>query len=79
MMNEKEMKAIMIAAVEMTCDELTDAELAVLNNVAMFDQSPHNRLFDYEKVKSLFTQDDGRKMHEETKLVLTAVVTSRLF
>ncbi len=77
-MNEDKMKAVMANIVSIACDKLTDKELAVLNIVAMFDQLPHNRLFDYEKVKSLFTQNDGTKMHEETKIALAVTVNSRL-
>ncbi len=78
-MNEDKMKTMMVNIVSSTCDELTNAELAVLNIVAMLDQSPHNRLFDYKKVKSLFTENDGTRMHEETKSALVAIVNSRLF
>ena len=77
-MNENKMRRIMVTTVGMTCDELTNKELAVLATVATTDQSPRNRLFDYEKVKSLFTQNDGTKMHEETKLALAAIVNYRL-
>lgn len=77
-MKDEKMRQIMAVIVSLTCNELTDIELAVLNNVAQLDQSPHNRLFDYEKVKELFTERDGTRMHEETKIALAAVVIKRL-
>jgi hypothetical protein len=59
-------------------NDLSDIELAVLNNVAQLDQDPHGRLFDYEKVKELFTERNGERMHEETKVALADVVNIRL-
>lgn len=77
-MNEQQIKQIMTNTVGLICAELTDAELAVLNLTVLMDGDPHGRLFDYDKVKSLFTQDNGTKMHEETKEALTRIVNSRL-
>lgn len=68
----------MILTASLTCDELTDLELSALNLVAQLGGSPHGRIFDYEKVKSLFTDAEGTRMHDETKLALAAVVDSRL-
>ncbi len=69
---------IMSALVTLTCDELSDIELAVLNNTAQLDQDPHDRLFDYDKVKGLFTEHNGIRMHKETKIALANVVNIRL-
>lgn len=77
MMNEKEMHRIMTASVSLICDKLTDEELAALNLVALLGGSPHGRVFDYEKVKALFTDAEGTKMHDETKLALATVVNKR--
>lgn len=77
-MDEETMRNIMSATVSIACDELTDLELAVLNNVVQLGGSPHDRIFDYEAVKGLFTEENGTRMHEETKLALESVVASRL-
>jgi len=77
-MDEKTMRQIMFKSVSDTCDELTDQELAALNIVAQFGDSPFFRIFDYEKVKALFTVGDGTQMHSETKQALSAVTKARL-
>jgi hypothetical protein len=46
----------MIGVVAITVQPLSDLELAVLNNVAQTDGDPRGRMFDYEKVKTLFTE-----------------------
>ncbi len=78
-MNEQKMRQIMAATVATTTNELSDTELAVLNIVAQTDQSPHEKIFDYANVEHLFTENDGTRMHPETKIALAAVVQSRLF
>lgn len=77
-MSEQQMNAIMRSVVALTCKELTDEELAVLNLIAITDGDPHGRLFDYEEVKALFTECSGMRMHAVTKEALAAVVNSRL-
>jgi hypothetical protein len=72
------MNANLIKVVSIVCDNLTDSELVTLNLVAQLDQSPHNRIFDYKKVESLFTEQNGTRMHEETKIALTEIVILRL-
>ncbi len=76
--SEEQSRANMYAIVSLACDELSDVELNVLCLVTQLDQDPHNRLFDYNTVKSLFTENNGAKMHQETKLALMAVVNDRL-
>lgn len=61
-----------------TCKELSDLELTALNNVAQLDLDPYNRIFDYEKVKGLFTEANSTRMHNETKIVLASIVLDRL-
>ena len=72
------MNKAMYAVVALICKDLTDIELAVLNNVAQTDSNPKGRLFDYKRVRNLFTEDNGTKMHDETKNALAAVVLRRL-
>lgn len=77
-MDEEKMRNIMVTIVSPACDELTDRELAALNMVAQLDGSPHGQVFDYEKVKSFFTDAEGTRMHDKTKRALASVVMSRL-
>ena len=78
-MNDQQMRQIVAATVSITTNQLSDAELAVLNIVAQTDQDPRGRKFDYKLVKGLFTENNGMKMHSETKVALANVVNSRLF
>ena len=71
-------RARMYAAVALTVKDLTLDELAALNNTVAWDADPRGRLFDYEKVKSLFTEGDGLRMHDATKDALAEVVLKRL-
>lgn len=68
----------MAVLVFLITEDLTDIELAALNNVAQCDFDPHGRVFDYEKVKDLFSERDGTRMHEEVKQALATVVMRRL-
>jgi hypothetical protein len=77
MMDEQAMREIMAKTVYVCTRNLTDDELLVLSTVAITDADPHGRLFDYEKVAHLFTQDNGTRMHEETKVALFRVVSTR--
>lgn len=76
-MDKATMRNNMATIVSLMCDELTDQELAVLNTVAQLDGNPHGQLFDYDKVKGLFTEG-GMRMHDETKQALARVVIARL-
>ena len=78
-MNEQQMRQIMAATVAVTTRELSDTELIVLNLVAQTDQDPHGKKFDYKLVAGLFTENNGTKLHSETKIALANVVNSRLF
>jgi hypothetical protein len=74
-MNEQRMQAQMAAIVDMAVQDLTDEELAALNNCAQLDQNPTGRIFDYEKVSHLF---ENGKMDTATKEALARVVNRRL-
>lgn len=76
-MNEQEMQKMMYNTVDIATQELTDLELAVLFNVASLDADPHGKVFDYDKVKGLFTEG-GIRMHQVTKDALAVVVSQRL-
>ncbi len=69
----------MAATIAVTTDDLSDIELTVLSIVAQTDQDPRGRKFNYDAVEHLFTENDGTRMHSETKIALAAVVEARLF
>ena len=80
-MDEQKMRQTMSIIGDMVTENLDDLELAVLNNAAQLDMDPRGRLFDYDKVKSLFdvVETNGMpRMHEETKIALAVVVNRRL-
>lgn len=75
-MDESQMRLNMIVAVNMTTKKLSDSELAALGRVALTDQDPHGKIFNYEVVKTLFGKDG--KMHKETKDALVSVIERRI-
>lgn len=72
------MNPIIYNAVKNVTDKLDDFELAVLNNVVQQDMSPIGRVFDYSKVKNLFTEENGTKAYGEVKDALGLIVCERL-
>jgi hypothetical protein len=76
MNDEQQMQAKIAKVVAKMVQDLTNEELAALNLCAQLDQNPHGRIFDYEKVSSLFTENG--KMHPVTKEALAQVVKHRL-
>ena len=79
-MTEEQLHRTMYAVVSLATQDLTDLELAVLNNVAQLDGDPRVTLGS-EKYLHLFDTKDasGRpRMAEETKAALAAVVLKRL-
>ncbi len=59
------------------CESLTDLELAAINNVANADFDPRP-VMGYEKIKHLFTENGGLRMHEDIKDALASIVLQRL-
>lgn len=72
------MNNYLVAVIKMLCDDLTDLELATLNTVLQLEENPHDRVFDYEKVASIFTENDGLKAHDETKRIVGHITLDRL-
>lgn len=67
------------AAILLTTDKLTDQELASLNLAVTFTGwYDVTRLGCYEKVKHLFTEDGGTRMHSEMIGLLSSIVLDRL-
>lgn len=57
--------------------KLSNIELAALNNVAQIGANPSG-INCYQKVKHLFTEDNGTKMHSEQLEELAQIVLNRL-
>ena len=76
-MTEQDVQATLRAQVAIVTNDLSDADLAALNIAAQLDYEPRNRPW-YAQVKSLFTEQDGTRMHAETKRALAAVVLRRI-
>lgn len=57
-----EVLASVYVGVKMMCNQLTDEELNALCMVALMGNDPRH-IIGYEKVKSLFTLNEGTKMH----------------
>lgn len=69
-------KPISLGVVQ-TCDQLSDGELAILCLVVTAGWDPHEYPW-YEKAKSLFTEDGGTKVREETDLAIARILYERL-
>lgn len=79
-MTEFELHRTMYAVVSLSCADLSDLELAVLNNCAQLDIDPRNRRGS-EKFLHLFDTTDSAgvpRMHSETKQALARIVLERL-
>ncbi len=76
-MDEQEMRRVMANLVAVAMKELDDGELTDLNLTVLFGYDPRTKPW-YEKVKHLFDQENGTKMHEETKNALASVVLRRM-
>lgn len=74
----EEAQEAMTLVVYSICEELTDAELAALNIVAQLGTDPYNRLFDYNTVSPLFTENNGTRMHQATKDAVARITMMRL-
>jgi hypothetical protein len=76
-MDKDELTEHFIAMTQLITDELSDQELIALYQVVRFGVNPAHTL-GYEKAKSLFTDQDNTKMHDETLQVFTIIVEKRL-
>ncbi len=72
-----DMRNLYCTLVSMSCEQLTDLELAAINDAAQagFDPRP---VRGYEKIKHLFTESEGLKMHSDGLDALAGVVLQRL-
>jgi hypothetical protein len=68
---------LLIPIVWLATADLTDVELAALNDVAQTGRDPHS-IGSYPQVSDLFIEDNGSRMHRETRVALAAVTLARL-
>jgi hypothetical protein len=68
---------LLIPLVSEATEDLTDAELAALNEAVQTGRDPH-LIGGYPKISDLFTENGGSHMHRETRVALAAVTLSRL-
>jgi len=65
-------------AAEIATRGLKTDELVSLNLVASSGLDPHDRLFDYEAVKHLFTEGEGTKCHAAVREAISLATMKRL-
>jgi hypothetical protein len=68
---------LLIPIVSEATEDLTDTELAALNEAVQTGRDPHS-LSSYPKISDLFTAEGGTRMHRETRIALAAITLSRL-
>jgi hypothetical protein len=68
---------LLIPIVSAATEDLTDAELAALNEAVQTGRDPRS-LGSYPKISDLFTAEGGTRMHRETRVALAAISLSRL-
>lgn len=68
---------LLIPIVRAATEDLTESELVALNDAAQAGHDPHS-IGSYSKISDLFTEDDGGRMHRETRIALAAVTLTRL-
>jgi hypothetical protein len=68
---------LLMPIVRLATENLTEAELVALNETAQTGCDPHS-IGGYPQLGDLFTEDNGRRMHRETRIALAAVTLSRL-
>ena len=68
---------LLIPIVSAATADLTDAELVALNDAAQLGRDPHS-IGGYREISDLFTENEGTRMHRETRIALAAVTLSRL-
>lgn len=66
-----------IVGVRMATDQLTKDELVALYMVATASFDPRE-VEGYEKIKSLFTEYDGTRMHADTLVAFDRIVSERM-
>jgi hypothetical protein len=68
---------LLIPIVQAATEDLNIAELAALNEAVQTGRDPRP-LDSYARLRDLFTENAGSRMHCETRVALAAVTLSRL-
>ncbi len=68
---------LLIPIVQIATEDLTEAELVALNEAAQAGRDPRS-IGSYPRISDLFTENDGSRMHRETRSALATVTLSRL-
>ena|SRR5260221_8480666 len=76
-LSEQQIMQIMVTTVGKTCEALTDVELNAIYMVALLGSNP-THVGGYEKVKSLFTEQNETRMHPTTVDALEIVWRNRI-
>lgn len=71
------MNSIVYLSISKVCATLSIDELDSLYLCVMWDQNPKDKLFDYEKVKHLFTEGNGLRVNTDVKEALGEIVLDR--
>lgn len=66
-----------LIAVAQYTDLLNYDELLALNICVILGSNPRNKLFDYNKVAGLFTEENGNKVHGDVALAIYHLTTER--
>ena len=68
----------MVPVVRLVMNELTDIEINAHYGKALSGFGAAKVLLGYDKIASLYTENDGTEMHAETKRIFTALARQRL-
>ena len=68
----------MTSGVQLIMDGLTDMEINAHYGKALSGFGAAKVLLGYDKIASLYTENDGTEMHAETKRIFTALARQRL-
>ena len=74
----KDYNESMVKSVRLVTNQLTDDELVAISMAGMLGTNPTGVL-GYEKAKTLFTEQDGTRMHSLTAEIVNAICQQRVF
>ena len=74
--DDDEVSEPVLRVMRVLCSRLTDKEFAGFNIVAQLGQNPRG-IAGYEKVKDLFTEDDGTQVNIELRKALLIIAQER--
>lgn len=69
---------IMAKSVRLVTNQLTDDELVAINMAGLLGTNPVG-VMGYEKARTLFTEQNGTRMHSLTSQIVNAICNERCF